>query len=187
MTDTAFGPTALATPANYITIVRLLVSPVLFVMITDGGAGWGAFALWTVLCLTDGVDGFLARRHGTTRSGAFLDPLADKVLVLGALVALVDIGRFAVVPVAIIALREVFISMYRSYWGRRGRSIPARQGAKVKTVVQQFAVAFALLPVVADDPAWVADGLLWAAVALTVVTGVQYVIDGWRVTARERA
>ncbi|HSL56759.1 MAG TPA: CDP-diacylglycerol--glycerol-3-phosphate 3-phosphatidyltransferase [Acidimicrobiales bacterium] len=186
MTDTAFGPTALATPANYITILRLLVSPVLFVMITDSGPTWAAFALWTVLCLTDGVDGFLARRHGTTRSGAFLDPLADKVLVLGALVALVDIGRFALVPVAVIAAREISISMYRSYWGRRGRSIPARPGAKVKTVVQQLAVAFALLPVVADDPAWVADGLLWVAVALTVVTGVQYVVDGRRVTAGER-
>lgn len=186
MTDTAFGPTALATPANYVTVARLLVSPVLFVMITDGGPAWGTFALWTALCLTDGVDGYLARRQGTTRSGAFLDPLADKVLVLGALFALVELGRFGLIPVALITGREVFISMYRSYWGRRGRTIPARPGAKLKTVVQQLAVGFALMPAVADDPAWVADSLLWAAVALTVVTGVQYVMDGRRVTAGER-
>jgi len=180
VTDTAFGPTALATPANYLTVARLLVSPLLFVMITDRGATWGVFALWTLLCLTDGVDGYLARRHGTTRSGAFLDPLADKVLVLGALVALVDVGRFAWFPVLVIAGREVSISMYRSYWARRGLSIPARAGAKLKTVVQQLAIGAALLPLLADGPAWVADGLLWAAVVLTVATGIHYLVDGSR-------
>ena len=65
------------------------------------------FAVWTALCLTDGVDGYLARRHGTTRSGAFLDPLADKVLVLGAMWALVASNRFAVVPVILITVREL--------------------------------------------------------------------------------
>ena len=185
MTDTAFGPTALATPANYVSIARVLLSPVLFVMITDTGSGWWVFTIWTVLCFTDGIDGFLARRHGSTRSGAFLDPLADKILVLGALVALVATDRFGWVPVAVIAAREVLISMYRSYWARRGVSIPARRSAKLKTVTQQFAVAFALVPLVADDPAWVADAVLWAAVVLTVVTAVQYLRDGNRAVAPE--
>lgn len=183
MTDAAFGPSAIATPANYVTIARLLLSPLLFVAIADGGAGWPIFAVWTALCLTDGVDGYLARRHGTTRSGAFLDPLADKVLVLGALVALVAIERFTWLPVLLIAAREVAISMYRSYWARRGVSIPARRSAKLKTVTQQFAVAFALFPPTADDPAWVADTTLWAAVVLTVGTGAQYLLDGSRAAA----
>lgn len=178
MTDASFGPSAIATPANYVTIGRLLLSPLLFVAIADAGPGWLVFVVWTALCLTDGVDGYLARRHGTTRSGAFLDPLADKVLVLGALVALVAIERFTWLPVLLIAAREVAISMYRSYWARRGLSIPARRSAKVKTVTQQFAVAFALLPPVADDPAWVADATLWAAVVLTLGTGAQYLYDG---------
>ncbi|MBK5222568.1 MAG: CDP-alcohol phosphatidyltransferase family protein [Acidimicrobiia bacterium] len=180
MTDTSFGPTAIATPANYVTIARLLLSPLLFVMVTESGATWLVLAIWTVLCFTDGIDGYLARRHGTTRSGAFLDPLADKILVLGALVALVAIDRFGWLPVLLIALREVAISMYRSYWARRGVSIPARRSAKVKTVTQQFAVAFALCPAIADDPAWVADGTLWAAVGLTLFTGGQYLYDGSR-------
>lgn len=183
MTDTAFGPSALATPANYVTIGRLLLSPLLFVMITESGPSWLVFAIWTVLCLTDGIDGYLARRHGTTRSGAFLDPLADKILVLGALVALVALDRFGWVPVALIAGREVAISMYRSYWARRGVSIPARRSAKLKTVTQQFAVGFALLPPIADDPAWVADVTLWAAVVLTLFTGAQYLHDGSRAAA----
>lgn len=184
MTDAAFGPTAIATPANYVTIGRLLLSPLLFVAIADAGTGWVVFGLWTALCLTDGFDGYLARRHGTTRSGAFLDPLADKVLVLGALAALVSIERFTWLPVALIAAREVAISMYRSYWARRGVSIPARRSAKVKTVTQQLAVAFALFPPIADDPAWVADGTLWAAVVLTVATGGQYLYDGSRAGTR---
>jgi CDP-diacylglycerol--glycerol-3-phosphate 3-phosphatidyltransferase len=179
VTDTAFGPTALATPANYVTIGRLLASPMLLVAITDGGPSWGVFAVWTVLCLTDGVDGYLARRHGTTRSGAFLDPLADKILVLGALFALVAIDRFPLLPVVLIAGREVAISMYRSYWARRGLSIPARQSAKLKTVTQQLAVGFALIPAAAN-PEWLADGLLWLAVALTLVTGFHYLRDGSR-------
>jgi CDP-diacylglycerol---glycerol-3-phosphate 3-phosphatidyltransferase len=179
VTDTAFGPTALATPANYVTIARLLISPLLLVAITDGGPSWWIFGLWTVLCLTDGVDGYLARRHGTTRSGAFLDPLADKILVLGALFALVAIERFWVVPVAIITVREVAISMYRSYWARRGLSIPARPSAKLKTLTQQLAVGFALMPLAAN-PEWLADGLLWAAVVLTVGTGLHYLFDGSR-------
>ncbi len=179
MTDTAFGPTALATPANYVTIARLLVSPLLLVAITDSGPSWWVFVVWTVLCLTDGFDGYLARRHGTTRSGAFLDPLADKVLVLGALFALVAIERFWIVPALVIATREVAISMYRSYWARRGLSIPARRSAKLKTLIQQLAVGFALVPA-AWNPSWVADWLLWAAVVLTVGTGLHYLYDGSR-------
>jgi CDP-diacylglycerol---glycerol-3-phosphate 3-phosphatidyltransferase len=183
MTDTGFGPTALATPANYVTIARLMLSPLLFVMITDSGATWMVLTFWIALCLTDGIDGILARRHGTTRSGAFLDPLADKMLVLGALVALVALDRFAWFPVALIAAREVAISFYRAYWARRGLSIPARRSAKAKTVTQQLAVGFALAPPLADDPAWIADVTLWIAVVLTLVTGAQYLHDGSRAAA----
>lgn len=185
MSDTAFGPTALATPANYVTIGRILLSPLFLVVLTDRGPSWLAFALWTGLCFSDGVDGYLARKHGTTRSGAFLDPLADKVLVLGALIALVAIGRFIWLPVVLIAAREVAISMFRSFWARRGVSIPARSSAKFKTVVQQFAVAFAVFPPLGDNPAWVADITLWAAVALTLVTGAQYFYDGSRLGSSE--
>src|SRR3546814_2907768 len=105
-------------------------------MIVDAGATWVAVTLWILLCITDGIDGVLARRMGTTRSGAFLDPLADKVLVLGAMVALVANGTFWWLPVSVIALRELGIQAFRSYWGRRGLAVPATAMAKAKTVVQ---------------------------------------------------
>ena len=186
MSTIPFGPSALATPANAVTIARVLVTPVLLAMILGGGASWPALAFWTMLCGTDWVDGYLARRQGVTRSGAFLDPLADKFLILGAMTALVAEGLFWWLPVVITAVREVAISVYRTWMGRRGVSIPARWWAKVKTVVQQLAVAFALLPLTTDTPA-LADVWLWAGVGLALVTGAQYLLDARRVAAAEQA
>ena len=175
-----YGPSALATPANAVTIARVVVSPFMLALIIARGASWPSVAAWIVLAGTDGIDGYLARRHGTTRSGAFLDPLADKVLVLGAMVSLVVKGLFWWLPVVIIGVREVGISVYRGAAGRRGISVPARPLAKLKTVVQAFAVGFALLPWTADHRV-VANSFLWFAVALTVVSGVQYVLDAGKV------
>ncbi len=178
-----FGPSALVTPANAVTVVRALVTPVLIAMILGGGASWPVIAVWTALCSTDWVDGYLARRQGTTRSGAFLDPLADKFMVLGAMFALVAEEVFWWVPVAIITGRELTISLYRVWMGRKGVSVPARWWAKVKTVVQQIAVALALLPWTADYEA-VAATWLWAGAVLAVVTGAQYLLEGNRAVAR---
>lgn len=175
-----FGPSALATPANGITVVRLVLTLPLLLMVLDRGASWGACGLWILLCVTDGIDGHLARRHGTTRSGAFLDPLADKVLVLGILAALVGQGTFWWVPAILIAGREFGIQAFRSFWGRRGLAVPATRLAKVKTVVQEVAVGLALVPPIAQDAMWIAVTVLWSAVFLTVVTGVQYVQAGSR-------
>jgi CDP-diacylglycerol--glycerol-3-phosphate 3-phosphatidyltransferase len=180
-TDHQYGPSAIATPANGVTVLRLLIAPILFALIGEDGATWAVFAFWVVLSASDAVDGFMARRHGTTRSGAFLDPLADKVLVLGAMFALVSIDRFALLPVALIAAREIFISLYRMWWGRRGLAIPARPSAKLKTALQTLAVGAALLPWL-GDAAWVADGLLWASVAVALFSAWEYVRDGSRAT-----
>ena len=180
---TSFGPSALATPANAVTLVRLASTPLLLAVVLAAGedGSWLAVGVWFVLSSTDGVDGWLARRHGSTSSGAFLDPLADKVVVLGAMTALVINDVFWWLPVVLIALREVAVSAYRSLVGRRGISVPARTLAKAKTVVQDLAVGFALLPLTADDHPSVANAFLWFAVVLTLVTGAQYLLDGRRV------
>ena len=135
-----FGPSALATPANGITVTRLLAAPLFVVLLVHDRASWAVFAAWVALAGTDGIDGWLARRHGTTRSGAFLDPLADKFLVLGALCALVAIHRFWWVPVAVIAARELGISLYRSWVARQGVSVLARPLGKAKTLVQDLSL-----------------------------------------------
>jgi CDP-diacylglycerol--glycerol-3-phosphate 3-phosphatidyltransferase len=176
-----FGPSALATPANGVTVGRLLATPVVLVLVLRYGASWLTVSAWFALSCTDGVDGWLARRHGTTRSGAFLDPLADKFLVLGAMFALVIDGRFWWVPVAIITIRELGISLYRSWVGHQGVSVPARPLGKAKTVVQDLAVGAALLPVIGDHLPGIAVVLLYLAVVLTVASGAQYILDGRRV------
>ncbi|CAN5441857.1 CDP-diacylglycerol--glycerol-3-phosphate 3-phosphatidyltransferase [soil metagenome] len=170
-------PNALATWANAVTVGRLLLSPLMFLVIPAGTAGsWLAFGLWFALSVSDGIDGWIARRHGTTRSGAFLDPLADKVLILGAMFTLVSRGVFGIIPVAIIAAREFVISIYRTVVGTRGVTMPAIKSAKYKTFFQQLAVAFALMPWTALDATWLWQMLLWAAVVLAIVSGAQYLV-----------
>jgi CDP-diacylglycerol--glycerol-3-phosphate 3-phosphatidyltransferase len=163
-----------------VTVARAAFTPVLLIVIVGSGASYAALVLWIVLAASDGIDGYLARRHGITRSGAFLDPLADKLLVLGAMVALAVRGAFGWFPVGLIAGREVAMSGYRSWVGRRGVSIPARRSAKAKTVVQAVAVGLALAPVSARRAPGLVRGVLWVAVALTLGSGAQYLRDGTR-------
>ncbi len=168
-------PSAVKTWANLVTVARILVAPFMFLLIPDTPGGtWPSFLLWFVLCSTDGVDGYLARRHGATTLGAFLDPLADKVLVLGAMFFLVSNGTFSIVPVAIIAGRELAISLYRTFVGAKGVSVPASKVAKWKTFIQQLAVGFAILPLT-DSVKWFWNGLLWISVALALISFSQYV------------
>ena len=88
-------------------MARLLAAPVFVVMLVAWGASWINVAVGLVLAGSDGLDGYIARRHGTTRSGAFLDPLADKACVLGAMFALAAEGHLPWLPVILIAIREV--------------------------------------------------------------------------------
>jgi len=179
---TTFGPSALLTPANAITLVRLLLAPLVFWLIAEQGSGWWVFALWIAITASDSLDGYLARRQGTTRSGAFLDPLADKVLALGGLWTVVVAGRFWWVPVALITLRELLISGFRSYWGRRGLSVPASQVAKFKTFLQFSSVTLVVFPIT-TDLTWMADTVLWAAVVVAWLSAAQYVRAGSRATS----
>ncbi len=179
-----YGASALATPANAITIARMALAIPFLGFVANGGASYWAVLAWFVLAGSDGIDGHLARKHGTTRSGAFLDPLADKVLVLGAAWALVVSGTFWWLPVLLITVREIGISVFRSWYARRGIAVPARYSAKVKTVVQELAIALALLPAVSDGVEWLHVSVLWAAVVLTIGTGISYVTDGARSFSR---
>src|SRR2546429_3852490 len=180
-----FGPSALLTPANLVTALRFaLTIPLLQVIATDG-VSWRATVGWIILASTDGLDGWLARRDGTTRSGAFLDPLADKFLVLGGFFALGINGDFSWAAVIIVTVREVGISMYRSFAAKRGISLPARRLGKWKAFFQFLAVGIVLLPPTYE---WATfhDVVLWFAVGLSVVSGLDIVISGIRVSRRAK-
>jgi CDP-diacylglycerol--glycerol-3-phosphate 3-phosphatidyltransferase len=174
-----FGENAILTPANLITIARLLLAVPTVLLIADRGSSWLTVALWFVLACTDRLDGWLARRDGTTRSGAFLDPLADKFLVIGGFAALGIRGDFSWAAVVIVAVREVGISLYRSFAARRGISLPAQQMGKWKAFFQFLAVGVVLLPWTYEW-ATVHDIILWIAVALTVVSALDILRHGWK-------
>lgn len=175
-------------PANLLTLARLLLSPLLFLLILQAeesrGASWAAFGLGVAMAGTDFFDGRVARRANvTSRSGAFLDPLADKVVVLGAAYCLVAVERYWWVPVTILAFRELGITAWRARWAGEGVSIPARKSAKYKTSVQALALAMAIMPTLENSDV-VLTVALWVAVAFTVVTGLQYMLDGRSARAR---
>lgn len=171
------GRSRYALAANGLTVGRLALAPVLAIMILDGTQRWAAFALALVLGASDFFDGKLARYATPTRVGAFIDPLADKAVILLAGFALVSVDRFPLFPWILIAVREAGIQLYRWYWAKRSLAIPARKSAKYKVFVQGMVIATALLPSL-DNAEWVADILLWVAVVFTLVSGVQYLHDG---------
>ena len=163
------------------TVARILATPVFVLLIATQEPSWLTFAVGFAIGMSDFVDGWLARRQGATRSGAFLDPLADKVLVLGGMFALVANEQFHWLPVAIIAVRELAISAYRSQAGRRGITVPATKMAKWKTFVQLWAIGFGVIPPIAESAHWVATATLWTAVLLTVQTGIAYLAGARRI------
>ncbi|MBT95207.1 MAG: CDP-diacylglycerol--glycerol-3-phosphate 3-phosphatidyltransferase [Acidimicrobiaceae bacterium] len=170
------------TPANLITITRILVSPILFIIIlsseSTNGASWIAFIFGIALGVSDAFDGVLARATGSvTKLGAFLDPLADKVVVLGCMFSLLAIGSFHIVPVMIIAVREIGISIFRVAKARQKIIIPASKLAKWKTFAQGSTLLLAVLPPLESED-WLINIALWFAVVMTVVTGWQYIKNG---------
>jgi CDP-diacylglycerol--glycerol-3-phosphate 3-phosphatidyltransferase len=182
--DTNFGPSALMTPANALTFARLLATPLMVALvIATGPSTWLLAGLWFICSCSDALDGIVARRHGATRSGAFLDPLADKCVVLGVLAALAAIKEVSWLPVVLIAAREISMSVFRSYAARRGVSVPARTTAKVKTLLQDVVIGLALLPPVGLHHAKMIGWALWFVVAITLWTGFEYLRDSHKLLA----
>jgi CDP-diacylglycerol--glycerol-3-phosphate 3-phosphatidyltransferase len=182
--ERTYGETALMTPANMMTAFRIVIAPVFIYMIIVNRISWWTALVGFLAAASDYFDGIVARRHGTTRSGAFLDPLADKVIVLGALYALIlsrphGLTSF-IIPSILITLREIWMSVYRSKASKRGISIPASGLAKWKTFVQDWAIAFCVLPITAHH-IWIGVTTIWIAVAMTLYTGWKYYVDGKKV------
>lgn len=173
-----FGQGALATPANFLTLARIVVAiPTLALMHRDG-ATWATVGLWFAITASDSLDGWLARRDGATRSGAFLDPVADKIIVLGGLGVLADRGDIVWWAVAVIGVRELAISAYRSFAGRHGVVLPALRLGKYKAFAQYSAVGFVVLPPT-SDLLGLQQAALAVAVVLTVLSGLEILRHGW--------
>lgn len=182
------GPASNGNLANLITIARILLAPLFLWLLLDdagqGGAGrYAAGALFIVAIATDSLDGHLARRNGlVTDLGKLLDPIADKVLIGGALVGLSILDELPWWVTIVIMVRELGITAFR-FAVLRDRVIPASRGGKLKTVVQAVAIAFALVPLpllLGDWMHGVNTALMALALVLTLVSGIDYLVQAWR-------
>jgi CDP-diacylglycerol--glycerol-3-phosphate 3-phosphatidyltransferase len=173
---------------NVVSLFRIAVAPLLAVLIlADARASsYLAAGIFVVAAATDGLDGYLARRYrAITRTGQWLDPLADKILVSTPIVTLAVLGDVPSWAAVVIVVREIGVSLLRVYLGSRGRSMPASRGAKVKTTLQLIAVTMYILPL-GPGADLVKLSFLVAAAVLTVGTGVAYGLDAWTWTRTAR-
>jgi CDP-diacylglycerol--glycerol-3-phosphate 3-phosphatidyltransferase len=175
--------------ANMITVARILLIPVFIVVLFSRLPHGDMFAaaVFTVAAMTDKLDGYVARsQNKVTALGQFLDPFADKLLVSAALIALVELDRLPSWVAMVIITRELAVSVLRLVGVAQGVSIPADRLGKLKTVSQVAAVLFLLVPHARLPHYTVVEYvLIYAAVVLTVVSGLQYFIsarDHLRVT-----
>ncbi|MBV7295269.1 CDP-diacylglycerol--glycerol-3-phosphate 3-phosphatidyltransferase [Corynebacterium sp. TAE3-ERU12] len=175
---------------NVLTVARIVFVPVfLWLLLHDNGASaswrWWATLVFCLLMATDKVDGYLARSRGLiTDFGKMADPIADKFLMIGALVGLCLIEVLPWWVAIIIIVRELGITLWRLVQLQAGSVVPASQGGKVKTVTQTLAVVMFLIPW--GWVHWLAWVVMIAALVVTVVTGVQYILDA-RKAAKEYA
>lgn len=174
---------------NAITFGRLVLTAVCFVLLAiaeaapepPGATAWWAFALFLVAAVSDFVDGWLARRYGqVTALGRVADPFADKVLICGTFVLLLDFPHVeAVLPawfVVVVVARELLVTTVRGLAEAAGIAFPAERLGKWK-MVAQCATAAAMLTMVAGTTVWapVAEWGMWVTLVLTAWSGAGYV------------
>jgi len=160
---------------NFLTVLRILLVPVLVVaLLAEGGRTVDIIAavVFALASVTDALDGYLARsRSQETSFGKLMDPVADKLLIIAAILALVSLGRVAAWVAMVIVAREFAVTVARMAARSEGVVIAANWWGKVKTAVQ--VVTILLLILIVPSPVWV-DVLVYVMVAVTVISGVDY-------------
>ena len=173
---------------NLITLSRLVLSLVLFWMISSGNSWIAAAVVFVVAAATDALDGFIARRYGlVTTLGRILDPFVDKIIICGAflfLVAKTGSGVNAWMTLIVFS-REMFITSLRAFLEQHGRDFSAVWSGKIKMVLQCVAVTASLLSLdghFAEQLPFrtLRDVILWATIAVTIYSGVEYTYRAYR-------
>lgn len=171
-----------------LTLSRICLVPlvVVFLISTESIHSLVAAVLFATAAVTDWLDGLLARRRGqVTTLGKLLDPVADKVLVAAALISLVQVGKIDAWIVVVMIGREFAVTGLRSVSAAQGVVIAATDLAKYKTVSQYVAITLLILernvPAgIENEYVYLSRGMLWAAVILTVFSGVDYFVRFYR-------
>ena len=159
---------------NALTLIRILLVPVVVVALLDETPNGDLLAaiVFALASVTDWVDGYLARSRGSiTTFGKLMDPLADKLLIVAALISLVSLGRLQAWVAMVIIARELAVTMSRMAATGQGVVIAANRWGKVKTALQVLMIF--LLITVSGSPLWL-DVLVYVTVAVTVISGLEY-------------
>ena len=187
MADRGSRPARISSAPNLLGVARILATPVVCGLILVGtpGTGLAAFVIFAIAALTDWADGWLARRRDEVSPlGVFMDLTADKVLVAGVLVAMVEVGLLPTWMVATIVIREIVISGVRQVAAAANVVIPARPLGKSKTATTLAGMAILLLawdaatggPLAATGAGDALDAVgYWVMVVATLLT----VVSGW--------
>lgn len=170
-----------------LTYARALAAPVILGILMSGWsfAGWLSALLFVLAALTDWLDGMLARRYGVeSNMGRFMDPIADKILVLGAIVMLLAMGRVDPIMVFLFLARDIFIGGIRSVAAANNLIISAKPFGKWKTAIQMIAIPCLLLyePILGIPIADIGYYGLWVSVGLSLISGAEYTIGYYRST-----
>ena len=166
---------------NLLTYIRISLIPFVMICLFSGDSFYSekvSTFLFLIAALSDFFDGYLARQlNQSSELGRFLDPIADKLIVIGVFVALLFTGRIYsvdLIPITLIFFREIFVSGLREYLGNFGAKVPVSYVAKWKTTAQLVCIPF-LMAVPVWSPFYDAGRiLLWVASLLTVYTGWDY-------------
>ncbi len=164
-----------ATVVNFATGLRLVLTPAVLALVLAGIDTWAAL-LFVVAAVTDYLDGYLARRwRVVSPAGSFLDTTADKILVTGALLGLLTVGRASAWAVLLIVARELALMGLRGSAALGGVLVTASQLGRLKTAVQFLAILLAILDVdLPLGPLPLYQWAIWVAVALTLGSAAQY-------------
>ena len=161
--------------ANKLTIFRVILVPVFLIILYMGfpGSNYVALAVFIIASITDAIDGYIARsRKQVTDFGKFLDPLADKVLVVAAMLWFVETGILPAWAVLIVVIREFAVTALRLVAASRGDVIAAGLSGKIKTVASMVCLIILFFAV----PVWVVNTCIAVIVATTVVSGIEYFV-----------
>lgn len=163
---------------NKLTLLRIIMIPA-FIIVLMMGYYYASAVIFVLAALTDALDGHIARKYNLiTNFGKIMDPLADKLLVVSALVCLVELGDIPGWMVVVILAREFTITGLRSVAAAQGNVIAAGWSGKLKTVLQMIAISALLLQ---NWPFSLigfpfAEIMLWAAVVMTIYSGAEYIV-----------
>ena len=165
------------TTASKITLARVALIPVFMVLLLLGHTWW-ALAVFIIASLTDFVDGYIARHYNQVSDfGKFLDPLADKLLVLACMLIFIQWGRMPAWAVMIVLAREFAVSGLRMVAAAGGKVLAAGWSGKIKT----FSTMVGLCLMIAFPVAWLDVAVTVVIAVTTLYSGIEYFVKNWDV------